>query len=566
MTRRLPLLIGVLLVFGCAQPRPIADRFQGVVAAVEEASFISGDDARWAAPSWNDSEWQRGLLYWVRPDRKTFWIRDQVMMPAPKGEFTPAVYVSIQGSLELFWDGRRIGTSGAIGPDGSAVKAGPMDNFFPIPVELAGPGPHALAMRVAVTPDRLRAPWFHGIAIGDHTTMFRSRIVSQVVPLAGVGIFTIIGIYCFVMFLAAGRRRSLLAFSLLCLFSALLALVETWRWTVGYSSDLHGLRMDLVTALTLAVAFLFAAFVILDLQVRRPWLWTGLAGAVLVALLFIPTGSDEHCLLLFWASILMAGIAVIAARDAPRRRRVVGAGGVLVMGLALVRGGYGFSDSIFFVAFAIVILSLLVSLALEMRDERRLRQEALLRATRLELELLQKSVQPHFLMNTLMAVMEWLEEDPPAGLAFLEALADELRLFEAMSHETLVPVRQELELCRLHLDLMQCRKGTRFELDCDSVDADAEIPPALFHTLIENAMTHNRYREPSASFRLREQRVDGVRRYLFDAPLAKPVERDGEGTGLRYVKARLEESFPGRWRLEGGVYGSSWRTIVEVPV
>jgi hypothetical protein len=38
----------------------------------------------------------------------------------------------------------------------------------------------------------------------------------------------------------------------------------------------------------------------------------------------------------------------------------------------------------------------------------------------------------------------------------------------------------------------------------------------------------------------------------------------GGGTGLRYVKARLEESFAGRWSVESNEVEDGWRTIVEI--
>ena len=37
-----------------------------------------------------------------------------------------------------------------------------------------------------------------------------------------------------------------------------------------------------------------------------------------------------------------------------------------------------------------------------------------------------------------------------------------------------------------------------------------------------------------------------------------------EGTGLRYIKARLEESFPGAWSLTGEPVAAGWRTTIEI--
>ena len=44
---------------------------------------------------------------------------------------------------------------------------------------------------------------------------------------------------------------------------------------------------------------------------------------------------------------------------------------------------------------------------------------------------------------------------------------------------------------------------------------------------------------------------------------ANPAREGPEGTGLRYIKARLEESFPGRWTLSGGPVPEGWRTEIE---
>jgi hypothetical protein len=56
-----------------------------------------------------------------------------------------------------------------------------------------------------------------------------------------------------------------------------------------------------------------------------------------------------------------------------------------------------------------------------------------------------------------------------------------------------------------------------------------------------------------------------VRAYVLEAPLAKPHGNAArEGLGLRYVKTRLEESFPGRWRVASEAVGAMWRTTIEV--
>ena len=73
------------------------------------------------------------------------------------------------------------------------------------------------------------------------------------------------------------------------------------------------------------------------------------------------------------------------------------------------------------------MLGLMTSLAL-LCDERRRAQAAQLAAARLELELLKKNIQPHFLLNTLATIMETIEEGPKTAAALVESLAGEFRI------------------------------------------------------------------------------------------------------------------------------------------
>jgi hypothetical protein len=42
------------------------------------------------------------------------------------------------------------------------------------------------------------------------------------------------------------------------------------------------------------------------------------------------------------------------------------------------------------------------------------------------------------------------------------------------------------------------------------------------------------------------------------------TKRAAGGTGLRYVRARLEESFPGAWSLSQDAVPEGWETIIEL--
>jgi LytS/YehU family sensor histidine kinase len=134
-----------------------------------------------------------------------------------------------------------------------------------------------------------------------------------------------------------------------------------------------------------------------------------------------------------------------------------------------------------------------------------------------------------------------------------------------VSAEKLIPLAQEIELCRAHLRVMSVRTGRVWRLEATGTTDAAMVPPAVLLTLIENGFTHQRAGDGADVFRLStEQASDGTTRHTFFSPgeVQNDPERPGGGTGLRYVKARLEESFPGRWSLHDAPVEGGWQTVV----
>jgi LytS/YehU family sensor histidine kinase len=175
---------------------------------------------------------------------------------------------------------------------------------------------------------------------------------------------------------------------------------------------------------------------------------------------------------------------------------------IVAAGLAawFMAGPVTFLDQTYYFAATAFLLFLFAQQVAALRRAQAARAASDLRSTRLELELLKRQIQPHFLMNALTAVAEWIESDPKTGVRMIEALGNEFRALAAMSGEALVPLAEELELCRQHLEVMSYRKGSTFTL-VSNVDAAQRVPPAIFHTLLENALTHNAY-TGGAVFRL----------------------------------------------------------------
>ncbi|MEO0557699.1 MAG: histidine kinase [Bacteroidota bacterium] len=532
--------------------------------SVPMARVAIGDDARWAQPDWDDSDWQERPLYEPPDTAAVLWVRHRIHIDTIQAA---GLGVSAVAARDVYWDGVLVGRSGTVGTSPESEVPGPIDTLIPIPDSLAAPGEHLLAIRLSTF---RRHPsiggYIQGVWAGTLPQMVSRPLRSIALPLVFLGGFVLIALYYGVLYLSNRERTPFLLTALLCFAVAALLVTESWRAWVGYPYDLHILRLGTVTGLTCLVGFLLVAVFVAQYRVPYRRIVLGaLAGGIGLAL-FAPGGWDYKAYAVFAISIPTAlGVTAWAVRD-----RQPGAGwavaGVAVCLGALLVAGLRFMDGAFFPAFGVLMAGLLASLGLQTREARRQHEATLAEAARLEAELLKKHLQPHFLMNALTSVMEWVETDPKTGNRALAALADELRALSDISQERLISMDRELALCRAHLEVMSFRREVDVSLRTEGVELAAPIPPAVIHTLVENAITHNAYASGTVELLLREEQTDAGRRLTLRAPLASsPQMPVREGGGLRYVRARLEESFPGQWSLSSGAEEEAWVTQINLP-
>jgi len=100
-------------------------------------------------------------------------------------------------------------------------------------------------------------------------------------------------------------------------------------------------------------------------------------------------------------------------------------------------------------------------------------------------------IRPHFLFNSLNAVLGIMRSEPRRAESALEELAE---LFRALMRENrqLTALADEIALCRQYLDLEQLRLGERLRVAwrLDGCPDDALVPPLMLQPLLENAVYH----------------------------------------------------------------------------
>ncbi|MDO8413998.1 MAG: histidine kinase [Gallionellaceae bacterium] len=107
------------------------------------------------------------------------------------------------------------------------------------------------------------------------------------------------------------------------------------------------------------------------------------------------------------------------------------------------------------------------------------------------LQALQARIRPHFLFNTINAVLGIVRADPKRAETALEDMADLFRM--AMAHNSdLVAISHEITLAQQYLALEKLRLGDRLQIEWLTQDlpGDALIPPLMLQPLLENAVYH----------------------------------------------------------------------------
>lgn len=595
------ILLGVLLAAPLTAAG-VTDASATALPAQPVLRIIRGDDPRWATPDWDDRDWPVADPANLPAPAGVYWVRFRVALPAVptqvfptiKDSWTPhqegrpvnAVAVAMAGSSELYWDGKLLWVNGVVGPDRNSEKVGAIDVVRQIPEDQLGPGEHSVALRISTHhynfPGAPRLALF--LYLHNYETDGVYRHSLAMFPLIAIGCAVVVTLLSGVLYWLLDRRRPLLLCGLFSLAVAVYYTLASWRTL----SQLlfHPEPYDLIHPLAQAVTVLMAVIGCLMLAMfldqfaaPRKWAWFAALGACLTGIGWElwDSGPINGISATYWIPLweCRAALAVTAAAAgwAVWRKRpgawlvlsatVVGLGSVhMAVPQRQVLNGW------FLLTFALLVVALFAAVGLQVQASRRAARATEITAARMELELLKRSFQPHFLMNTLAVLTEVVEQDPKAASRLIDDLAAEFRTVARASAEHQITIAREIELCRTHLRVMSVRTGRAWSLETHDLNETALVPPAVFLTLIENGFAHQRVVTPSAAFVVRAQpSAHGTTRYTFFSPgeiQVDPTRPEG-GTGMRYVKARLEESFPGRWSLHGEPVEGGWQTTLELP-
>lgn len=546
----------MLLATSCTQDPAIFKEHRTV--------FQIGDQPEWATKNWNDESWNRRLS--PVPDGQVFWSRTKIdIITAPEEFRSYGLQIDAYGEYEIFWDGVLIGKNGNPGQEAELPPEGELWITFSIPTHMTIEGEHVLALRLSnyYFPDHVGQ---YELEIAGYEGLLTDRLIETSYMNLFAGAFLITSIYYLFLFLGNKKEYPMLVFSASCFLFFILTMTQFVRTAVPIHYSLHVMRLEIISSLMFGISFLIPLYFSMLFPYPKRKLLHGIYAGVLMYFFVINHHFFNFTIYNMAISLWVFSFGIVLFGV---YKKVKGALLVLFILLLCILLRYSVSFNIsLFAGFSLILLSMLYLLSLRIKEQRLAYENSLVQSTRLRLELLKKNIQPHFLMNTLTSLIDWVEESPKKGVLFIEALAKEFDLFNQIENQTLIPISQETALCRTHLEIMEYRKEINYSWEEVGIDLKQKIPPAILHTLLENGITHSLpLKGNSIKFKLVFETNSQYKCYTFltfAAGVRQTTNDAEEGTGLKYIKARLTESYHSKWDFTSEPTNHGWKNTIKI--
>lgn len=182
------------------------------------------------------------------------------------------------------------------------------------------------------------------------------------------------------------------------------------------------------------------------------------------------------------------------------------------------------------------------------------------------LQALQARIRPHFLFNSLNAVLSLIRTEPRQAESTLEDLADLFRVLLRDARD-MTTLEQEIRLCRQYLSIEKIRLGDRLRVKwervgiSDQVLRKAQIPALLLQPLLENAVHYGV--EPAQHATLitihLSRSIDRI-----EISVINPYHGDGESMGNHMALDNIRERLALLYDVEGQLTTNIARGLFEV--
>jgi sensor histidine kinase YesM len=462
-------------------------------------------------------------------------------------------------AYEIYWDGIKIAQNGIIGINKTDEKAGAYNFSLALSPNLVTRGEHKLVFRISNHNSYSSWEWFYGyMVIGKYDSLLQriAQLYYQAFFIAGILFIP----FLFNLFLYITRKRKIehLLFSIICLIVILDSVTMLAPVFINARTTFVYWQYYVYQLITLLFTVLFPAFFIYLFSFPKKIIGINIVATLIIFLFFTNIGNLFNIMTL--TVLIMSSIITLWALHKRREESII-----IFIGILAAWAAYLLNFAFAGLATTMVICTTF-SIARQFARKENAEREAQLKSARLENELLKKNINPHFVLNTLTSIIAWLRKDSSSAIKLIEALADEFRMINQISTLKQIPIGQEIDLCKAHLKIMSYRKGADYKLETIDIDEKDTIPPMIFHTLVENGITHGYEKKIAGRFKLQAiKNSNSIKYVLINDGDFNPEESKGStGFGAKYIKGRLEESYPGKWNFTSNKSDEGWESIVEI--
>ncbi len=226
----------------------------------------------------------------------------------------------------------------------------------------------------------------------------------------------------------------------------------------------------------------------------------------------------------------------------------------------------------FFAFWSILAIVLLVDYVRENQRQKLRAAELQQQLSHARLQALQMQLNPHFLFNTLNVISSTMYDDVKAADRMIASLSDLLRKTLNSANWQEHPLKKELELLELYVDIMKARFDDKLsvKLNIEHDTLAAKVPGFILQPLVENSIRYSMETLQNAEIEIRAQRESGKIKLIItdNGPglPAAPAQIMKNGIGLSNTAERLEKLYGREHRLHlQNITGGGLQVVMEIP-
>ncbi len=495
----------------------------------------SGNTIECHSLSLNDDKWSV-ISFDNLPQNSHYCIRAWVEVDRHALSDNPSLLIGMSGASSFYWDQKLISQNGIVGASKESEKPGTIKTIVRLPEKSLSSGLHLLSAEISTFHIGKKLDSIgYILSIVDEPDLNYSVLILSVLSATFIGVSLILCIIFQLLYWMYEKELAYQIFSVFCLSSAFILILEQAKFWVDYTYDWHVFRLSMIYAFTFLSSALLPIFYLFNYKLPLKKVYVAVIIIILTSLSLVKSSYDQTSTLIFSGALFCA--LFINLKNIKLNGK--GKANVTILLLSMLFLYFipeYFSEFGFSFVFVLLVMMMLVSLIKEMQQNKL----KALKSERIKTELLRRNMQPHFLMNCLTQLMELIEVKPKSAVEFISVLSDEFRQLTSQNIRKEIPLEDEITLCNKHLMIMSFRYQQSYYLNVSGKIKGVSIPPSILHSQIENCFTHNQI-SSERSFHLIISQDKGRVNIVLKTPIDKRVDHKGTGTGEQYIRAKLAE-------------------------